>query len=118
MGRISVAGEVDETALDVGVDEFDMNAVAHVEALEPALQPAFSRRLEEPNPGAFVRSDSDDGVESLSNPAGQQQRRRRLPDPPLAVISCRGRSATFGWRPGLWRLTARQNASGRQYHSE
>jgi hypothetical protein len=32
--------------------------------------------LEEPNPGAFVRSHGDDGVELCSNPAGQQQRGR------------------------------------------
>jgi hypothetical protein len=41
----SVAGEVDETALDVGVDEFDVNLPAHVETLEPALQSSFNGRL-------------------------------------------------------------------------
>src|SRR6266516_2459176 len=35
----SVAREVDETMLDVGVDQLDMDAVAHVETLEPALEP-------------------------------------------------------------------------------
>ena len=32
---LSGAGEVYETALNVGVDEFDANVVAHVETLDP-----------------------------------------------------------------------------------
>ena len=59
----SVAHKVDKTALDVGVDQFDVDTVAHVETLEPALQPAFGRRLEESDPRAFVRCAGDDGVE-------------------------------------------------------
>jgi hypothetical protein len=30
-----------QTALDVGVDEFDVHLIAHVETLEPALQSSF-----------------------------------------------------------------------------
>jgi hypothetical protein len=41
----SVAGEVNETALDVGADEFDVNLLAHVETLEPARQSSFNGRL-------------------------------------------------------------------------
>ena len=36
---------------------------------------AFGWRLEKPNPGAFLRCAGDDGVERLTNPAGQKQRR-------------------------------------------
>jgi hypothetical protein len=49
----SVPHKVDETALDVGVDQFDADAVAHAETLESALEPAFCRRLEKPNPRSF-----------------------------------------------------------------
>ena len=58
----SVAHKVYETALDVGVNQFDVDVVAHVETMETALQPAFGRRLEEPDPRAFVRCAGDDGV--------------------------------------------------------
>jgi len=63
----SDAAEVYETALDVGVDEFDANGIAHFESLKTEREPAFGRRLEEPNPGAFVRCAGDDGVELLSD---------------------------------------------------
>jgi hypothetical protein len=59
----SIALEVDETALDVGVDQLDVDAVAHVETLEPALQPAFGRRLEEPHPRSLRGGTGDEGVE-------------------------------------------------------
>ena len=62
-GGGSVAHKVDEAALDVGVDQLDVDVVAHVKTLEPALQPAFGRRLEEPDPRAFIRCAGDDGVE-------------------------------------------------------
>jgi len=35
--RTSVAREVDETTFDVGVDQLDVDAVAHVETLDSAL---------------------------------------------------------------------------------
>ena len=59
----SVAHKVDETALDVGTDQLDVNVVAHVETLETALQPAFRRRLEEPHPRSLRGGAGDDGVE-------------------------------------------------------
>ena len=59
----SVARKVDETALDVGVDQLDSKAVAHVQTLEAALEPAFRRRLEEPDPGSLRGGAGDDGVE-------------------------------------------------------
>src|SRR5436190_20934680 len=59
----SVAREVDETALDVGVDQLDVDAVAHVETLEPALQLPFGRRPEQPHPRSLRGGAGDDGVE-------------------------------------------------------
>jgi hypothetical protein len=64
----SVAGEVNETALDVGADEFDVNLLAHVETLEPARQSSFNGRLQKPDPRAFVRGAGDDGIEFFPNP--------------------------------------------------
>ena len=59
----SVPREVYETTLDVGVDQLDTDAVAHVETVKPALEPAFRRRLEEPDPGSLRGCAGDDGVE-------------------------------------------------------
>ena len=42
----SGAGKIYETALDVGVDEFDANVVAHFKSLKSERKPAFGRRLE------------------------------------------------------------------------
>ena len=54
--------------------------VAHFETLGALHEPAFGRRLEEPDPSALVRRAGDDGVELLSNFSGQQQRRGGLVD--------------------------------------
>ena len=59
----SVSREVDEAALDVGVEQFHADAVAYVETLEPALQLPFDRWLEEPHPGALRGRAGDEGVE-------------------------------------------------------
>jgi hypothetical protein len=62
MRGASVAREVDETTLDVGVDQLDVDAVSHVQTLEPALQFPFRQRLEEPHPGSLRGSAGDDGI--------------------------------------------------------
>ncbi len=62
------------------MDEFDTNLVAHLEPLGALHEPAFGRRLEKPNPSAFVRRTSDNGVECLSNLSRQQQRGGGLVD--------------------------------------
>jgi len=49
--------------LHIRADEFDVNRVAHFEALKTERQPTFGWRLEESNPGAFVGRTRDDGVE-------------------------------------------------------
>ena len=74
------ASKIYEAALDVRADEFDTNVVAHFETLGALHEPAFGRRLEEPDPSALVRRAGDDGVELLSNFSGQQQRRGGLVD--------------------------------------
>src|ERR1035441_9207226 len=98
-GQPSVAREVDETALDVGADQLHADVVAHVETLEPALQPPFDRRLEDPYPRSLRRGAGDEAVELLSIPAGQEQSRCRLPDPPLdlggVVLSLRAMLGKF-----------------------
>lgn len=48
-----VTREVDETALDIGVDQLDADSVAHVQALKAALQPALRWRLEDADPCPF-----------------------------------------------------------------
>ena len=73
--------------------------VAHVETLETALQPPFDRRLENPHPRSLRRGAGDEAVELLSNPAGQEQSRCRLPAPPLdlggVVLSLRAMLGKF-----------------------
>ena len=78
-GRRSVAGEVNETALDAGADEFDVDLFAHVETLEPARQFSFNERLQKPDPGAVVRGAGDDGIEFFPNPCFQQNAPLWLP---------------------------------------
>ena len=70
----STPGKIYETALHIGVNEYDANVIAHLETLRALHEPAFRRRLEEPHPGALVRGTSDDGIELLANFSGQQQR--------------------------------------------
>ena len=46
----SVTREVDETALDIGVDQFHADSIPHIQPLKAALHPAFRRRLEDADP--------------------------------------------------------------------
>src|SRR5512133_2553237 len=59
------ADEVDEAALDVGVDELHPDAVADVEPLEAAHELALDRRLEDADPGPLLGRAGHDGVEPL-----------------------------------------------------
>ena len=76
----SGADKIYETALDIGVNKFNMNMVTHFETLGALHEAAFGRRPEEPHPGAFGRGAGDDGVELLSDFSGEQQRGSRLVD--------------------------------------
>ena len=78
---MSGAGKIYETALDIGVDEFDANMVTHLETLGALHEPAFGWRLKEPHPGTFVGRTGDDGVKLLADFSGQEQRGSRLVDP-------------------------------------
>ena len=79
----SVAREIDEPSFHVGLEQLDADTVAHIETLEAALQPAFHRRMEEPDPRSLFGSAGDERVERVSDSAGQEQRGGGLPNPPL-----------------------------------
>ena len=64
-------------------DELDAHAIADVEALESAHDPAFGGRPGNAHPGSLVRRAGDDGVEALADARFEQQRRGRLAHLPL-----------------------------------
>src|ERR1035437_7797325 len=84
-GQLSVAREVDETALDVGANQLHADVVAHVETLETALQPPFDRRLEDPHPCSLRRGAGDKAINS--SPI--------LPDRSRAAADSRPRRSTL-----------------------
>ena len=42
----SGTAEINETTLNIGVEEFDANVITHFETLKTKREPAFGRRLE------------------------------------------------------------------------
>jgi hypothetical protein len=66
MATGSVAHEVDETALDLGVDQLNVDVIAYDQPLEPALWFPFCRSLKEPDPRGFVGCTRDAAVELLA----------------------------------------------------
>jgi hypothetical protein len=74
--RRLIAREVNEATLDVGADEFDTNAVTHIETLESPLEPSFDWKLAKSHPRSLRRGAGNEGVELLAHPARQEQRGR------------------------------------------
>src|SRR6266849_6878935 len=62
------AREVDEAAIDVGVDEFDPHAVADVETFEASHEPTLDRWPEDADPGALLGRACYERVEPLADP--------------------------------------------------
>lgn len=52
--RVTGAGEVDEAALRVGMDQFHPNLVADIEAGSALLDASFDGRIEDANPCPFA----------------------------------------------------------------
>ena len=59
------------------------DAVADIEALESADDPAFGRRPGNAHPGSLVRRAGHDGIEPRADPRGEEQRGRGLRDLPF-----------------------------------
>ena len=51
---LSLTHKVNESAFNVGVDELNSDAIAHVETLKATLDPAIGRRSKEPQPSALL----------------------------------------------------------------
>src|SRR5260370_40761677 len=68
--------EVDEAALDVGVEQRDAHAVADVEPLRSTDQLSFHLRLQDADPGALRGRAGHDRGERLAHARGQAERRR------------------------------------------
>ncbi len=67
------AREIDEPALDIGLNELDLDAIAHVERLESANELPFRRGARDAHPNALARHSRDDRPEPLSDARGEQQ---------------------------------------------
>jgi hypothetical protein len=76
-------GKINETALDIRVNQFYAEMIPHFQTLEPARESAFGGRLEQPYPRAFVSGAGDNRVELPADLAGQEQCRGGFIDPPL-----------------------------------
>src|SRR5579863_4280838 len=61
------AGEVDESPLHVGADEFDAQPVAHIESLWILHEQSLDARLQNSNEGSLLGSAGDHGVEDFAN---------------------------------------------------
>jgi hypothetical protein len=72
------AGEVDETALDIGVEELHAQAIADVEPLLTLLDPTFDRRIEDARPGPLWSHAGQQTIELRAHATGQKAGRRRL----------------------------------------
>jgi hypothetical protein len=75
--------EIDEAALDVGAEELHPHALADVEAVLAAHDPALDGRAEHPHPGPLRGGAGHDAVEALALARREQHRRGRLLDLPL-----------------------------------
>src|SRR5579883_1676113 len=65
------ASEIDVAVFDIGVDEFDGDIVADIEALEAMDELAFDRRSKEAHPSAFHACTSDHRFKGLSQLRGK-----------------------------------------------
>src|SRR2546425_5912696 len=65
--------EVDETPLDVRVDQFDAYLIADVEPLESTHHSTLDRRADNTHPGALLGGTSHDPFEPLAYSALQEQ---------------------------------------------
>jgi hypothetical protein len=61
--------------------------VADIQAVEPINQFPFHRHMEEPHPGAFIRSTRDNGVKLFVDSRFKKKRRRGFVDLPLDFVS-------------------------------
>jgi hypothetical protein len=60
--------EIDKPFLHIRVNELYLEPVAHIDAFKPVKQPAFERRLKDPDPGPFVGRTCADGIKPVSDP--------------------------------------------------
>ena len=81
--RRLTAREVDETALDIDVDELDLHVIADVEALEASHQPPLDGGPHDADPRAFRGRSGHERFEPLADSRHEQQRGGGLPDLPL-----------------------------------
>jgi len=54
--------EIDKAPFDIDRNQLGVNPVADIQAVESMIQFPFHRHMEEPHPGAFIRSTRDNGL--------------------------------------------------------
>ena len=67
LGWDTLPFEINEAALDVGVDESHAHGVADVGALRSSNESAFSGRLEDADPSSLGRGSCDDAFEVIAD---------------------------------------------------
>src|SRR6266850_4821386 len=80
------AREIDEPALDVGLEELDRDPFPDVETLEPVDHLPLHGGTEDPDPGPLLGHGGDHSLEPLPDPGLQEERRGRLPHLPLHLV--------------------------------
>src|SRR5512140_700451 len=78
--RCAGAGEIDEAALRVGVDELHPHPIPDVEPLRSLSDAALDRRVEDAGPRPLGRGAGDDAVELAPDLAVEQASCRYLGD--------------------------------------
>ena len=63
------------------------NPVADIQALEAMHHFPFNRNVEQPGPGAFIRSTRDNGVKLFADSRFKEERRGRFADLPFDLVS-------------------------------
>src|SRR2546425_3403977 len=80
------AREIDEPALDVGLEELDRDPFPDVETLEPVDHLPLHGGTKDPDPGPLLGRGRDHPLEPLPDPRLQEERRGRLPYVPLHLV--------------------------------
>jgi len=67
MSGLPYGFEIDKAALNIDRCQLHAKPVADIQALEAMNQLPFNRNVEQPGPGAFIRSARDNGVELFAD---------------------------------------------------
>src|SRR6266581_5478375 len=80
------AREIDEAALDVGLEELDRDPFPDVETLEPVDHLPLHGGTEDPDPDPLLGHGGDHSLEPFPDPGLQEERRSRFPHLALHLV--------------------------------